>query len=202
VDLREEAVAALAHELRTPLTALRMALQLGTPLPEGGVGLDAELARLLAQAVDNLETLVDSVQEQSRLERGRVSLKLGPVDVAVAVDEALRRAGERLHFERRGAVTGTLMADEERLVHALAALAQATNRMGTGRGEVDVRLETEAGIPVVRFRSGTLADDRLQVGSQAGLAFFHAEATLRAMGIPVVWRLDEHAAEIEVRLAP
>lgn len=88
-----------AHELRTPLTSLRTNIDLlvrsertGRPLPQRAEVLD----RLQAQS----QEFGDLVTELVVLARDERELASEPVDVAVVIDRAVRRARSRAHEHR------------------------------------------------------------------------------------------------------
>ena len=78
-----------AHELRTPVTAFSILLQFSQMQLEKGRPVDAStLAKLRAQA-DRLSRLVVDLLDVSRLERGKLDLKLEPTDIASLVSECI-----------------------------------------------------------------------------------------------------------------
>lgn len=83
---RTTMLASIGHDLRTPLTALRAALEaLGD-----GVAPDPErYVRSMQRDADALSRLVDDFFLLARLESGRVTLTLEPVDLTELADDAV-----------------------------------------------------------------------------------------------------------------
>jgi two-component system phosphate regulon sensor histidine kinase PhoR len=97
--MRREIAANISHELRTPVAALKALVE---TLEDGALE-DPEVARdflgRMHVEVDGLAQLVEELLELSRIESGRVSLRLQSADlgsVVVAAAERLRPQAERL----------------------------------------------------------------------------------------------------------
>jgi two-component system sensor histidine kinase MtrB len=128
----------VAHELRTPLTALvgEAALlreQLPT-LPEAA----RRPAELLVADVARLRRLVDELMEISRLDAGRESVRLEPVDVRQLVEATVRARG----WDGRVAISSDrleIASDRRRLERIVANLVGNGIEHGGGRAAVSVR---------------------------------------------------------------
>jgi len=92
--LRTDFVAAVSHELRTPIASVRMLAEL---LDEDRVEPDerAEVHQALAREARRLGNTVDRLLSFSRMEAGKVSATLRPMEVAAVVDEAIDTFLER-----------------------------------------------------------------------------------------------------------
>gem|GEM_PF-664580 len=95
--LKTEFVSTVSHELRTPLTALSAALKLLTsganPTLSAGT-LSAPQQQLLQVATanaDQLLLLVNDILDLERLQSGKMQLRLQPVPVLAALEQALAR---------------------------------------------------------------------------------------------------------------
>jgi two-component system phosphate regulon sensor histidine kinase PhoR len=98
--VRREFVANVSHELRTPLASIRAMVE---TLEAGAIDdqeLAADFLERIVGEVDRLASLVDELLDLGRLESGRVTLKLEPLDPA----DVLARGAERLRpqTERAG----------------------------------------------------------------------------------------------------
>jgi two-component system CheB/CheR fusion protein len=88
---KNEFLAILAHELRNPLAPLSTALhlikeQLG-PVPPGG-----EALRIMERQLRRLTQLVDDLLDISRITRGRIELRLEPIDLTSFLPEVVQGA--------------------------------------------------------------------------------------------------------------
>lgn len=134
-ELKGDLVQTVAHELRTPLTSLGMALHLALDERVSGP-LSGKLAELLEAAredVARLRALVEDLLDLSRIQEGRVGLRLEPVvprDLldevreSVATDAAARRVEVRVECP---AELGPVTVDRARV--RLALLNMATNAL-------------------------------------------------------------------------
>jgi len=98
--VRREFVANVSHELRTPVASLKALVE---TLEDGALA-DPEAARefigRMHVEVDGLAQLVEELLELSRIESGRVALRLRPADLASVVQTATERL--RPLAERQG----------------------------------------------------------------------------------------------------
>jgi signal transduction histidine kinase/CheY-like chemotaxis protein len=85
---KTEFLATLAHELRNPLAPLSTALALlarRKPSPE-----DADKYHdLMRRQVDHMVRLVNDLMEVSRITRGKIQLRLGPVRLDMVIEDAI-----------------------------------------------------------------------------------------------------------------
>jgi signal transduction histidine kinase len=94
-ELRTQFVNGVSHELRTPLAAIRMnsdLLRLGiVPVEEG-----EECLQTIARETERLSRLIDNVLDFSRLERGELTYRMRPVDLAGLASELQRSVADML----------------------------------------------------------------------------------------------------------
>lgn len=96
---KDEFLAMLAHELRNPLTPIRNAAHV-----LGRLGIQEPRVQWAQQTierqVDHLTRLVDELLDVSRIVRGKVTLKMEPVELAGMVNRALEMA--RAQIDAKG----------------------------------------------------------------------------------------------------
>lgn len=95
---RRDLVANVSHELRTPLASLKLLVETLQSAPPPDIA--ARMLEQMAQEIDAVTQLVDELHELSRLESGRVSLKLEPLAVWPVIERAIERIrpqAERKH---------------------------------------------------------------------------------------------------------
>src|SRR5262249_9643860 len=84
---KDEFLAMLAHELRNPLAPIRNAVHV---LRLGAAGADAAAARaMIDRQTRHMARLVDDLLDVSRITRGKIRLRLGPVELAAVIDRAV-----------------------------------------------------------------------------------------------------------------
>jgi signal transduction histidine kinase len=92
-------LALVSHQFKTPLASLQLSLEtmaIRTLSPEQSRTL---IERMLADLA-RMEAMVTQILESNRLERGRVSLKSEPIDLANAVGRVVSHLEERAQKER------------------------------------------------------------------------------------------------------
>jgi PAS domain S-box-containing protein len=191
--LKDEFLAMLAHELRNPLGAISNAvhlLRMGS-LQERVVARQHEV---LVRQVGQLTHLLNDLLDVSRLTRGKIQLRLQPVDLAAAVHQAVDLNRDQIEARRHAltvslpAALVRLEADPVRLVQILDNLLNNAAKYTEPGGQIalivtaeeqqlDIRVrDTGSGIPPEllprvfdMFAQGDRALDRAQGGLGIGL---------------------------------
>ena len=125
--LKNEFVSVVSHELRTPLTSIRGSLGL---LAGGAVGELSEPAQRMAViATENTERLIrliNDILDLERIESGTVVLDLAPCPaaelIAASLEVVIPVAAETGVDVATGPISGTVLADADRLVQVLVNL--------------------------------------------------------------------------------
>jgi len=115
-QVRREFVSNVSHELRTPLASLKLLVE---TLQEGAIEDEAAARGFLERMnveVDGMTQLVHELLELSRIESGRVSLKMEPVPVAALLEGAAARL--RSQAERAGLSLEVQLPAEALIVRA------------------------------------------------------------------------------------
>ncbi len=150
--LKSNFLATVSHELRTPLTSI---LGYGEMLAEGIAGpLGAEQAEFVAtirEKGEQLLSLIRSLLDQSKLESGTLSLKMGTVvigdvlkDVASTLLPAAKRKGVNLEVKLPPFLP-SMRGDAERLRQVFLNLAENAVKFTPAAGSVTLVAETEGG---------------------------------------------------------
>jgi signal transduction histidine kinase/HAMP domain-containing protein len=202
-ELRNDLVATVAHEFRTPLTSLRMAIHL---LNEQAAGpLSKKQADLLFAARDDCERLqstVDELLDLSRIQGGKLELRLASIDVESLARKAIevqRGAAELARVELRCEVLpgqGNARVDPDRIALVFANLLGNAIRHGPAGSAVSLRARTsdaEVRYEVVDQGPGIPREYRQAIFEKyfqlpdtppggAGLGLFIAREVVRAHG--------------------
>lgn len=145
---KEEFVSIVSHELRTPLTSITGALDI--VLKQYGQGLTDKQTRYLEMARDSagkLNGIVDDLLDVAKVERGKLSMRMGALDLASLARDAVERfraAGEQKNISLgvRGPGTGEvrIVADADRLTQVINNLLSNAIKFTPegGRIEVDI----------------------------------------------------------------
>jgi len=142
--LRQDFVANVSHELRTPLSLIKSAAE---TLIDGGKDDTVALVRFLEiidKNANRLTFLIDDLLLLAHLDSGRAEMRLGPVTVSTAVQDAFD------DFSTKAASRGVTLtnevpprlvayADADRVRQVLANLIDNAIKYGAVNGRVDVR---------------------------------------------------------------
>lgn len=180
---RREAMGAFAHELRTPLTSLRMVAELARrESSDSSLIFDDDLAAMLRHSIHELEGLADDLQEQARLERGKLTFAGRSAGLPAAFEAAVAMLEPRVTLagEPPEEVTGPW--DAARLARAIGGFAESANRIGDGSGTVRFRSSVQPAVVLLEFASGDAGGEAREIGADAGFAFFRARQFVLALG--------------------
>jgi len=125
---KEEFVSIVSHELRTPLTSITGALDL--VLKQYGAGLNEKQQRYIDMARDScgkLNTIVDDLLDVAKVERGKLSMRMGAVDLTALARDACERF--RAAGEQKNITLGVRATDEVRILGDADRLTQVVNNL-------------------------------------------------------------------------
>lgn len=208
--LKDEFVAIVSHELRTPLAAIRGSLQLVLDDRSGPADENGELLAVALKSCDRLVRIVNDMLDLSKIEAGKIDLKLAPVAPAVPVGLALdgvQSLADAAGVTLVNAVPGALpevMADLDRLTQALVNLVSNAVKFAPRGSAITIGAAAEGGM--VRFSvtdrgPGISADDIARLFQR--FQQLDATATRKAggtgLGLAITKGIvHEHGGEIRV----
>ena len=139
----------LSHELRSPLNVMlgwiRMLRngQLDGPAVSRGM-------EILERNIKLQATLIEELLDLSRIVAGKLTLELGPVDLAELTSfslDASRPAAQTKGLALNAALqpVGRVMADQQRLQQVISNLLANAVKFTPEGGRIDVRLESAGG---------------------------------------------------------
>ena len=206
----EEFLAILAHELRNPLAPLRSALAV-LKKADATSAAAIEARDIAERQVGHLTRLVDDLLDVARITHGRIELKKGPVELALAVSHAVETVRPTLRAQGHELTIDIperpiwLDADEVRLTQILSNLLNNAAQYTAPRGKVAIQatqLEDEVEIRVIDTGLG-IAPEALprvfDMFTQVGPPELRAPSSL-GIGLRLVKGLVEmHGGRIEAR---
>ena len=143
---KEEFVSIVSHELRTPLTSITGALDI--VLKQYAQGLTDKQTRYLEMARDSagkLNGIVDDLLDVAKVERGKLSMRMGALDLAELAREAVERfrpAGEQKNIQlgvRAPADAEVrIVADGDRLTQVINNLLSNAIKFTPDGGRIEV----------------------------------------------------------------
>jgi signal transduction histidine kinase len=164
---KDEFLATLAHELRNPLAPIRQAAVLarspGIEPARRTWALD-----VIERQAGHMALLLDDLLDLSRISRGRLELRLEPVELRNVVDAAIETARpslDRKHHRLSVTLPGDpvhLLADPLRLAQVLANLLSNAAKYTDAGGNIELSASCGENQVVVRVR-----DDGIGLSPQA-----------------------------------
>lgn len=154
---KDEFLATLAHELRNPLAPIRQAAVLarspGIEPARRTWALD-----VIERQAGHMALLLDDLLDVSRISRGRLELRLEPVELRNVVDAAVETARpslDRKHHRLSVTLPGApvrLLADPLRLAQVLSNLLSNAAKYTDAGGNIEVSASCEEQRVVIRVR--------------------------------------------------
>ncbi len=148
LDAQRRFVANASHELRSPLTVIRTETEVTLADPDATPEDFRSMARIVLEATDRTEALLDGLMVLARSQRGL--LRSDPVDLCLVARRAAsggmaaaRGAGVRIEVQADG--TATVEGDESLLERLVANLVDNAVRYNEEGGWVVVRAGSAAG---------------------------------------------------------
>jgi len=168
--LKDEFVSLVSHELRTPLTSIKGYVDL---LIDGDAGEVTEEQKEFLDIVknnsDRLVLLVNDLLDVSRIEAGRINLRVQPVDLAGCIDEVATSLRPLMEQKRQSlklelpADLPQVRADRDRVVQIVTNLLSNAHKYTLEGGAVSVRAQADRDdvqVEVSDTGVGMTADER------------------------------------------
>jgi len=186
--MKNDFISSVSHELRTPLTAIKgwgetAKMSLGTDEELVGRGLDVVLSE-----ADRLSNLVEELLDFSRMQEGRLSVNVKPINIvdqlSVATDmytELAKKQGVEISFNRPS-FESIVMGDPDRLKQVFINIIDNAVKYTEKGGLVLVTTGEEEGCVKVTVKDtgvGIPAQDIDKVKEK----FFKSNKTVRGSGI-------------------
>lgn len=186
--LKNDFISTVSHELRTPLTAIKGWAEMLKELD----GEDKELSKRGTEVIINeserLSRLVEELLDFSRMQSGRMSLKLEKIDVLAELDEAIfvfkersKRDGIELQYSVPD-VPAPMMADPNRIKQVFVNILDNAFKYSKQGGLVSVTAIVENGSLNVFFADtgcGIAEEDLPNIKKK----FYKANLEIRGSGI-------------------
>jgi signal transduction histidine kinase/ActR/RegA family two-component response regulator len=209
---KSEFLAMLAHELRNPLATIRSGLQVQR-LTDGDAHAANSVIELMERQVVHLVRLVDDLLDVNRIDRGKIELRRGRIELATVVHAAVETARslvERLGHELIVELPSEpiwLNADPLRLAQVVGNLLNNASKFTENGGYIrlTVTLQGEEAVIRVRDNGAGIAADQLplvfDMFKQADVAIEHSGTGL-GIGLALVKSLVEmHGGTVEAHSA-
>ena len=152
---KDEFLAVLAHELRNPLSPLVTGLELIRVYGIEHEGLE-RVRESMERQVRHLIRLVDDLLDVSRISRGKITLRLEPVDLGVVLHQAVESAEPLMDERRHELVVQTcpdnlmLYGDQVRLTQVVANLLHNAARYTDSGGRIEISCGRDNNHAVIR----------------------------------------------------
>ena len=206
---KDEFLATLAHELRNPLAPIRTAAEMLT-LPSLSNEDLSWSRQVIYRQVEHMSRLLDDLLDVARITRGKLQLRLQPVDLGAIVDTAVEAARPLIAARKHGLTVDlppevpTFDADPVRLAQVLSNLLTNAAKYTDPPGRIALTARIEDGMLRISVEDNGIGLSRAALGdiftmfSQVQDAHDRTEGGL-GIGLALVKGLvDLHGGTIEV----
>jgi PAS domain S-box-containing protein len=151
-QMKSDFISIASHELRTPMTSIKGSVDLILAGCAGEVSADAlDLLKVAQSACDRMVRLINDILDLSKIEAGRMKLKLAPIDLAETVEHSLNGLkslaaldGITLALECPPNIP-PVMADRDRIEQVVTNLVSNAIKFSPANAEVRIELSAEDG---------------------------------------------------------
>ncbi|MGV3572631.1 MAG: ATP-binding protein [Ramlibacter sp.] len=205
---KDEFLATLAHELRNPLAPIRQAAVVARSAG-GDDRRQGWALGVIERQVGHMALLLDDLLDVSRISRGKLELRLQPVELAAVVEAAVETTRPLLEAKRHALHVRLppdplrLQVDPVRLAQVLSNLLSNAGKYTDPGGRIELDAEVAGGTLVIRVRDngiGLSAGDGSQIFemfSQVASALDRSESGL-GIGLALTRGLVElHGGRID-----
>ncbi len=203
--LKSEFVATVSHELRTPMTAIKGYVDL---LMMGATGAlnesQSHFLEIVRSNINRLNILVDDLLDISRIESGRVTIDVAPVNLHTLADEIVREVLNRSQTDNKPMAISLdapkdlppVMGDSARLRQILDNLVDNAYNYTPRNGTIQIRIHQEDGCLQVDIKDngvGIRPEDQARIFER----FYRGEHPFvlatpgTGLGLPIVRELVE-----------
>ena len=144
-DMKNEFVSTVSHELRTPLTSIKGYVDLILDGSAGDINeMQREFLDIVKENSDRLVELINEMLDISRIESGRVHLKIEPINVAESIQgavdtfRAVLSQVDRTIDVRAPEHLPVVVADRDRVGQVLINLVSNAIKYSPGGGRVSI----------------------------------------------------------------
>ena len=157
--MKTEFISSVSHELRTPLTAIN---GWGETILEDPTGDPVQMRRgirIILNESRRLSTMVEELLEFSKMEDGRFTLRIEPVDLQAELEDAIftyrelfRQEGIALEYDPADELAPEIDGDPERLKQVFCNVLDNAAKHGGAGKRIVVTAEQAGGDQIIRVR--------------------------------------------------
>jgi signal transduction histidine kinase len=154
---KDEFLATLAHELRNPLAPLTAATQLLSAEPANAEQVE-QLVGMMAQQLEQLVRLIDDLVDVSRINSGKLQLRLAPACLADVVQTAIDASRPAMEAARHSLEVKlpeerlSVLCDKVRLAQIVSNLLINAAKYTPSKGRIELSLASDQGEAAITVR--------------------------------------------------
>jgi signal transduction histidine kinase/CheY-like chemotaxis protein len=143
---KDQFLAMLAHELRNPLSPISAAATL-LKMAKSNDPIVNNASNIIARQVAHMAALVEDLLDVSRVTRGKIELKLEPLDLSQVINDAIEQVNPQILARHHVFVAPKFLGpiivqgDRKRLIQVIANLLSNAIKYTPERGHIELKLD-------------------------------------------------------------
>lgn len=169
--MKTDFITMVSHELRTPLTAIKEAVSLlSTAMASKSPEVPVRFINIAKQEIGRLHRMIDNLVEVSRIESGKLKMKLESIKIPLLIDTAVESL-EVLSEKKKIKVVKNIpknlpstMGDNDRIFHLFSNILDNAIKFTPKGGTVTITAEkVHRNAPIVKAKRLPAQDDYIMI---------------------------------------
>ena len=157
-ELKSDFISLVSHELKTPLSSIRISAEYLESEAKNDPQVRKEMLEIIIRNIDRLTRLINDILDLSKIETGKLELRLEPVDISEMMNTAIEN-NKLLSLKKNISITADIrgklspvLADREKLIIVMNNLLENALKFTPDGGSIILSAKDDADSIEVRMK--------------------------------------------------
>jgi signal transduction histidine kinase len=157
-ELKSDFISLVSHELKTPLSSIRISAEYLESEAKNDPQVRKEMLEIIIRNIDRLTRLINDILDLSKIETGKLELRLEPVDISEMMNTAIEN-NKLLSLKKNISITADIrgklspvLADREKLIIVMNNLLENALKFTPDGGSIVLSAKDDADSIEVRMK--------------------------------------------------